>query len=448
MPWNAIQVDSQILSVHAALVPNGPQGEAVLFGGDEHWSNQQESAGNNSWKKTRVYDVATHGLVPGQVQSPDSDVFCAHHVFTGDGRLLIAGGTSEWPDSGDAHGHDLDFLGHSRCWVYNPRQRVWRETARLGRNPAQPNEPRSGGRWYPGLVAMGDGSAVAFFGHLDKNDFRHRNTRPERYFPGRQGWVNLPNEIAKVGQPNSGGRRFLFFPRAYVLPSGRIFSATPLPADFSTQPASDDCPHFSTAFDASTGQYVLPRAAAADGVDGGWSFPSVLLPLVPVNGLYNARVLYWVGATPKWIDTDATNPAWTPAGARAAGQAGRQRINGNAVLLPTGQVCQVGGVNVVSPEDPMRQAEIYTPDLNWTTGAYGNGSGSWTVDAANSASVRNYHSTALLLPNGKVWTAGGNINAQSGDPNTVGVKLIELYEPAYIAVANRVQIQSSPALLA
>ena len=197
-------------------------------------------------------------------------------------------------------------------------------------------------------------------------------------------------------------------------------------------------------------------------MDGGWSFPSVLLPLVPVDGRYNARVLFWGGATPKWIDTDAANPAWTPAGARAAGQAGRQRINGNAVLLPTGQVCQVGGVNVVgnpdpvvpddltrgTPEDPMRQAEIYTPDINWITGAYGNGGGSWTTDAVSSASVRNYHSTALLLPNGKVWTAGGNINAQSGDPNTVGVKLIELYEPAYIAVANRVQIQSSPALLA
>ena len=174
MGWNPVEIDSEILAVHAALVPNGPQGEVVLFGGDEHWGAQQESAANDSWKKTRIYDVAGHALVPGQVQSPASDVFCGHHVFIGDGRLLIAGGTSEWPVDDDGHAHDLAFLGHSRCWLYNPRAREWVETARLNRNPDQPDEARSGGRWYPGLVPLGDGSALALFGHLDRNDSRHR----------------------------------------------------------------------------------------------------------------------------------------------------------------------------------------------------------------------------------------------------------------------------------
>jgi hypothetical protein len=51
MGWNPAQIDSEILAVHAALVPNGAQGEVVLFGGDEHWGTQQESAVNDSWKK-------------------------------------------------------------------------------------------------------------------------------------------------------------------------------------------------------------------------------------------------------------------------------------------------------------------------------------------------------------------------------------------------------------
>lgn len=42
MPWNSSIIDSQILAVHAALVPNSDEGEVVLFGGDEHWANQQE----------------------------------------------------------------------------------------------------------------------------------------------------------------------------------------------------------------------------------------------------------------------------------------------------------------------------------------------------------------------------------------------------------------------
>lgn len=449
MGWNPNDLDSEILAVHAALVPNGPEGEVVFFGGDEHWSAQQESAGNDSWKKTRVYDVASHSLVSGQVQSPDSDVFCAHHVFVGDGRLLIAGGTHKWPES-DGHDHGLDFLGHSRCWLYNPRQRQWVETARLNRNPTQPNEALSGGRWYPGLVALGDGSAVAYFGHPDQNDNRHRNVLPERYAPSLGGWRNQANDMGTSGEPNSGGRRYLFFVRGYVLPSGRVFSATPLPVEFA---AGSEGAHFSTAIDAETGAYITPRASTADGVDDGWNFPSVLLPLLPNGGQHNARVLYWNGAQPRFIDTDAASPAWTNAGARAVAGA---RIYSNSILLPTGQVCAIGGVSTVgsfneppaggTPEVGVNQVELYTPDIDWATNSY-TGAGSWSLEAGTSLHTRNYHSAALLLPNGKVWVGGGSIRAAAGNPDTVGVKRIELYEPPYIAVAGRIQIQNAPRLL-
>ena len=136
MPWNPTIIDSQILAVHAALVPNGNEGEVVLFGGDEHWSAQQEPGGN--FRKTRVYDVQTHSLVGATIPSPDSDVFCAHHAFAKDGRLLIAGGTQKWPES-DVHVHGLDFLGHRRCWIYNHKQRTWTEVSRLNTNPDLPD---------------------------------------------------------------------------------------------------------------------------------------------------------------------------------------------------------------------------------------------------------------------------------------------------------------------
>lgn len=457
MPWSSSRVSSEILGVHAALVPSGPQGEVVLFGGDEHWSDQQESAGNQSWQKTRIYDVATHSIVAGQVQSPESDVFCAHHAFIGDGRLLIAGGTSEWPADHDGHNHALDFLGHSRCWLYNPRQRAWVETSRLNRNPDQPNEPRSGGRWYPGLVTLGDGSVVAFFGHLDKNDFRHRNTLPERFLPSSQTWMNLPAAIAKDGEPDQGGRRYLFFPRAYTLPSGNIFSVTPLPAEFAAAAGESDGDHYSTAFNPFTGQYTTPRAAAADGVHTDWNLPAVLLPLLPGEVGYRARALFWSDAQARYIDIDAPTPVWQNAGDRDPTVSGRQRTYSNAVLLPTGQVCAIGGVSTTDPEDPLLQAEIYTPDINWATNQYGSGGGTWALDPSTAMHARNYHSVALLLPNGKVWVAGGNTNALSGHPDDDvlvgsvtkkrGIKVIELYEPPYIAIVGRVQIAQAPSLI-
>ncbi|MCC5599755.1 galactose oxidase early set domain-containing protein [Nostoc favosum] len=449
MPWNSTVIDSQILAVHAALVPNGDEGEVVLFGGDEHWSAQQEPDGN--FRKTRVYDVRSHSLVPVPIPSPDSDVFCAHHAFATDGRLLIAGGTQQWPESGDAHVHGLDFLGHRRCWLYNHKQRTWSEVTRLNTNPDQPDEPHSGGRWYPGLVTLANGEVAAFFGHLDQQDFRHRNTLPERYNQAGNFWVNMPKVMGTSGEPQSGGRRFLFFPRVYQIPNGQLFFATPMPANFSGSTEGD---HFSTAYNPFTGNYQDPKIGLSDGAYFDWNRPAVLLPLLPTED-YRVRVLHVGGVTPRKLDLGAASPAWLPTAARVSSISGRDRTYSNAVLLPTGDVCVVGGVNVVKPEDPVLEAEIYSPGINWDIGSYSNAD-SWAVKQAG-VHARNYHSTALLLPNGKVWVAGGNTNGDPGDPDSdrtvngvtkkVGIKKIELYEPDYFAIPNRIQITDSPRVL-
>ncbi len=429
MAWNPAIVDTDILAIHAALVPIGPEGEVILLGGDEHWSGQQEPGGD--FRKTQIYDVAAHAMRNVAVPSPDSDVFCAHHAFAADGRLLIAGGTQKWPES-DAHGHGLDFLGHRRCWIYNHAQRTWREIARLNPNPDQLDEPHSGGRWYPGLVTLGDGDVIAFFGHPDQQDSRHRNTLPERYRLPAGTWTNLPKAMGTYGTPDSGGRRYLFFPRCFVLPDGKLFFATGMPADFS---GSTEGTHVSTAYDPVTGDYVAPRAAEPPGEYAGWDRPCVMLPLLPEEN-YRVRIVHVGGTSPVRIDLGAAAPAWQAAGARVAALAGRDRRFAQAILLPNGQVCVVGGVAVTDPEDPVLQTEIYDPGIDWATAAYSNAE-TWSV-RESAVHARNYHASGLLLPNGKVWVAGGNTNANSGDPDgdvnvggvskKRGIKKIELYE--------------------
>lgn len=443
MPWNNTVVDSQILAVHAALVPTGPQGEVVLFGGDEHWRDQQESEGGDKWKKTRLYDVASHTLVGATIPSPDSDVFCSHHAFAADGRLLIAGGTWKWP-ADDAHGHALDFLGHRRCWLYHPRGRRWVEVASLNRNPDQPDENESGGRWYPGLVTLGSGDVLATFGHAAQEDARHRNTLPERYNQAANTWVNLPKQMAEPHPPN--GNRPLFYARTFTLPDGKVFFATPMPVDFATAPAGQDGPYFSTRYDPATGDYVghkIPQPGAGGYRD--WSRPAVLLPLLPEEQ-YRPRVLFCGETEAIRIDLGDATGEWQGTGNRDPSVSGLTRVYSNAVVLPTGKVCLVGGMDVVGsaelgiPEEPVNKAETYDPGIDWGTGTYAAGTGTWSVDADEAAHNRNYHSTALLLPNGKVWVAGGNLQGQSGNPDSVGVKRIELYEPDYVAVGGRMQI--------
>jgi hypothetical protein len=448
MPWNSSIVNSEILAVHAALVPMGRQGEVVLFGGDEHWWEQQESAGGGKWKKTRVYDVAEHRILTGQVQSPDSDVFCSHHAFTADGRLLIVGGTSEWPDDADHHKHDLSFLGHDRCWVYNSRARRWTEVSRLNRNPDQPHEPNTGGRWYPGCVTLGSGDVFTCFGHLRKGDVRHRNTLPEFYNLASNTWVNGQKPMAEPDEPTAdvpiepkSGTRYLMFARVFTLPDGHLFFATPMPAQFT--PGGDGT-YFSTLYNPAKGEYVGHKIPEPAPGYRGWSRPAVMLPLLPSEG-YRARVLFCGDLEPVKIDLGESTPEWVRTKPRTGTVAGLTRKHSNAVNLPTGQVCLIGGVHLANPEQGVSKAEIYTPAIDWNTGTYSLPDDRWETDESNSAArTRNYHSTALLLPNGKVWVAGGNINEQSGNPKDVGVRSIELYEPPYIAVPNRISIQAAP----
>jgi hypothetical protein len=450
MPWNPNIVNSEILAVHAALMPTGNEGEVLFLGGDEHWDAQQESKSLDAFKKTRLYDVQGNKVLAVAVESPGSDIFCSGHAFGGDGRLVLAGGTSEWPSTTGHHaGHELNFLGHARTWVYNPRDRHWNETARMNPNPAQADDPTTGGRWYPGVTPLGDGSVMAFFGHLQQKDLRHRNTLPERFVPAAQTWINAPTVMAEPIEPG-GSVRYLFYPRVLLLPDGTLFFATPMPTQFATSSPAEG-PYSSTRYNPWTGQYIGPDIAEPNGAHYlSWSAPATILPLLPEDN-YRPRVLFCGDVTPQIIDLDPAiaSPQWKPAGTRAQALQGRRREHANSVILPTGQICIVGGMhfagnprNAQPPEDPVREVELYTPGIDWTTGLY-NQQPAWSAKEPAQHN-RNYHSTALLLPNGKVWTAGGNDRQRSGNPQQVGTLAIELYEPDYIAIPNRISITTAP----
>ena len=87
------------------------------------------------------------------------------------------------------------------------------------------------------------------------------------------------------------------------------------------------------------------------------------------------------------------------------------RANQNALILPTGEIFVNGGQSggVGSDKDfSVFQAEIYNPSKN-----------NWKI-LSDAYFRRNYHSTSLLLPNGTILTAGGDVwNA-------------EIYYPPYL----------------
>jgi len=124
------------------------------------------------------------------------------------------------------------------------------------------------------------------------------------------------------------------------------------------------------------------------------------------------------------IDLSAANPTWTYANPMTY-----SRYNENLVLLPDGTVLAVGGGGgwgeFTNP--------IYTPEL------YDPKTGQWTVMAPQTIQ-RTYHSTAVLLPDGRVISSGSN-NGASGQIT------YEIFSPPYLFRGARPVIQSAPTSL-
>ena len=146
---------------------------------------------------------------------------------------------------------------------------------------------------------------------------------------------------------------------------------------------------------------------------------SVLLPGVAKIMEIGGSTASGPTATCEILDTSASTLAWTPTGSMNFA-----RVWANTVLLADGTVLVVGGGQSGSYGSPIFTAEIYDP-----------ATGVWTEMAAQTA-PRIYHSTAVLLPDGRVLSAGeshGSL-AQTG----------EIFSPPYLFKGARPAISSAP----
>lgn len=124
------------------------------------------------------------------------------------------------------------------------------------------------------------------------------------------------------------------------------------------------------------------------------------------------------------------------------------RGHANAVLLANGEVFLVGGGSISEQECPIFVPEVFDPATeNWTA-----------LTSAMHTHPRMYHSVALLLMDGSVWTAGQNADSfctdepapcPTCDPEEeywpqAGNK-VEIYRPPYFFDASRPTITDSPA---
>lgn len=406
-----------VLAVHAALLRTG---KVAYFGGSEN-VQAQHAAGGAAIDNTRLWDPAT-GTITKLGSPANHDLFCCGHAFLPDGRLLAAGGTMQWGGGGHPV-HGGHFAGLRNASLFNPGfgpgTNPWAATAPLLR---ERGKTTGGGGWYPTLLTLPSGRVLKLTGHPEHGDTRHNNVMLETYDGATGAWSD---EGIAADLPTPSTVDSPLYPRAHVLPDGEVFFVTPLggpsggPADRSWRWNP------STKAWTSLGSGPGPEYGAFDTT-------SVLLPLLPAEG-HRARVLVMNRPDPKIIDLGAAAAAWqltAPRTLRDPVAGPPVRYHATSVLLPDATVLLVGGHS--DPNNwypPVLAAELFTP-----------ATGTWST-MATAAVPRVYHSVALLLPDGRVWTAGSDYGNGSHESR------MEVYSPPYLFRGPRPAIASAPSVV-
>ena len=244
-------------------------------------------------------------------------------------------------------------------------------------------------RFYPTNLALGNGRTLIFAGNDETGD---PTDLVEIYDPAFGMWV-VPGANISLST----------YPWMHLLPSGLVFAAGPQ--------------DISATFDPDTSSWQ-PVALSNYGNRGEGS--SVLLPLQPPD--YRPKILILGGDddpatnTAEIIDLGDPSPGW-----QFTSPMNYARKNPNPVILPDGKVLVVGGHLAGVSESPVLPAEIFDPV-----------SETWT-EVASTQRPRVYHSTAILLPDGRVVASGSD-----------GEFTAEIYSPPYLFSGARPQISSAP----
>ena len=320
--------------------------------------------------------IGTWDYTTGEVGRADysypRDVFCTGHSLLPDGRIFVAGG-HDWRNKTEPS------AGVAETDIFDPVTKKWTRGPKLSQK-----------RWYPTVVAMPNGLQYVFGG----SDL-----------PGKPALsVEVYDSVKKTRRRlgSSADRQMRLYPHMWLMPNGRIARAgggfrqtmyfNPATSKWSSGPNM-------MVGNRSLGTSVLLSGAAK---------------VLAFGGNQGGGV---VTRTAEIVDLAATKPAWQYTGSLAFG-----RLHANAVVLPDGKVLAVGGGASGNLDGPVTTAEMYDP-----------ATGEWSVMASQVAG-RMYHSTALLLPDGRVFSAG-----QKG----IYENLAELYSPPYLFKGPRPVIEAA-----
>jgi hypothetical protein len=373
-----------IIPIHVALLPDG----RVLNFGTDQYGNQGAAM---------IYDVwnTTLGNVGGTahtvlLNTTSTDIFCSAVSLLGSGNALITGG--------DLTVNGVRNYSQSKVNIFNPMQNTLTASGQM-----------SYPRWYDSITTLPNGDKLVLGGNQSGPTL------------GITGGVQTPEVYSAV----NGWRQLSgisidptewYYPRGFVGFGGSVYvlQQNGIINQLATDPGGG----------AGVMQDTGSRLAA--GVN---FYPTAMSVNASGNSFTVLAERY--GQVLQAVDISQSPPVVTN-----LATLNYDRFYGHATLLPDKEVLFSGGSAVPNElTNVAYQVELYNPST-----------GTLTL-GASAAVPRLYHSTALLLPDGSVLTAGG------GAPGPVNELNAEIYYPPYLYLkdgsgnpAPRPQIISAPSV--
>ncbi|MBX2823904.1 MAG: DUF1929 domain-containing protein [Gammaproteobacteria bacterium] len=366
----------------AVSMANLPDGRVLTYSGSER----------RTWPTTERTFSATWDPDTGQFSETlhqGHNMFCGTMSMMPDGEVFVAGGrnrsNSPWTS------------------IYDYNTDNWTQIQNMA----------SGGRWYPTTLALGDGSIMSAMG------IATNVPNPDLWSPDT-GWRILNG----IDFQTMRTRRALtnVFPLLSLAPSGQIFHFWDTVENHYIDPNGNGS---STRSNANTDDsehaggiqvmYDEGKLLISGNNDGSWGNDSSAVT-------DNAFTVDLNGATPVLRATSSMNY--------------RRKFH-QLIPLPTGEVLAVGG-NTTGRKfcdcGSILEPEIWNPATgNWRT-------------AAPMSVPRDYHSTALLLTDGRILTAGGGYQPSNSGASSTHQDA-QIYSPAYLFSATG-QLANRPTVVA
>jgi hypothetical protein len=428
-------------AIHAALLPPtpaAPTGEVIFWGyppdlgsgkpnsGEAALWDPADGTGSSAFTSlTNTLPIVDPDGPNGPEPAARAPIYCVGESFLPDGELLIAGGNKEWPYT-DLYDKWTSYAGLKLVFTFNPWTNQWTKQPQM-----------QNGRWYPSEVELADGRQVFVGGYTGQAPGGEPTNDIEVFDPGQglgsRGSLTLKKHAA---------RSTANYPHLFTLPNGNVLLAGPGSGDSGILDTKGftwrdlPAPHVSRI----GGNAVL----VPGGPNGSWK-------VMQIDGVLEGRDKTNAQRSTETIDAKRHHPRW-----RWSSDQNVSRSWPNTVLLPDGSMVTVGGGNGIdrtygnyrtSSDGLRRHVELYDP-----------ATGKWSLGPPQQED-RTYHSVGLLLPDGRVWSAGDDrypeIVFGDGSRGFSQSDTGEIYSPPYLfgsngqplSAAQRPQIVSAPGAL-